>query len=74
MFTTILMHNDMAKLTGAVLKKLILDHFPAIILERIHTVDIPGNQIWLLSVSFKKQGELLTNGRRQNAIFEQTYQ
>ena len=40
MFTKSLMTNDKAQLTGAGLKKLILDWLPVKVLEQMHTVDL----------------------------------
>lgn len=40
MFTQMQMHNDNAQLTGAALKKLILDRLPIKLLEQMHTVDL----------------------------------
>ena len=42
MFTQIQMFNDRALVTGAALKKLILDRLPHKILEQMHTVDLTG--------------------------------
>jgi len=42
MFTEIQLSNDKAQLTGAGLKKLILDRRPVKILEQMHTVDLTG--------------------------------
>jgi hypothetical protein len=42
MFTQIQTWNDKAQLTGAGLKKLILDRLPTKILEQMHTVDLIG--------------------------------
>jgi len=42
MFTKIQTHNDKALVTGAALKKLILERLPAKILEQMHTVDLTG--------------------------------
>jgi hypothetical protein len=42
MFTQIQMHNDKALVSGAALKKIILDRLPYKILEQIHTVDLTG--------------------------------
>ena len=42
MFTRIQTHNNKAMVTGAALKKLILERLPAKILEQMHTVDLTG--------------------------------
>jgi hypothetical protein len=42
MFTQIQMHNDKASVSGAALKKIILDRLPHQILEQMHTVDLTG--------------------------------
>jgi len=42
MFTRIQTFNDRAQLTGAALKKLILERLPLKILEQMHTVDLTG--------------------------------
>jgi len=42
MFTQIQMHNDRALVSGAALKKIILDQLPHKILELMHTVDLTG--------------------------------
>jgi len=42
MFTKTQTHNDKALVTGAALKKLILERLPAKILEQMHTVDLTG--------------------------------
>ena len=42
MFTQIRTHNDKALVTGAALKKLILERLPLKILEQMHTVDLTG--------------------------------
>jgi hypothetical protein len=42
MFTQIQMHNDKALVSGAALKKIILDRLPHKILEQMHTVDLTG--------------------------------
>jgi hypothetical protein len=42
MFTQIQMHNDKALVSGAALKKIILDRLPNKILEQMHTVDLTG--------------------------------
>ena len=42
MFTQIQMFNDRALVTGAALKKIILDRLPHKILEQMHTVDLTG--------------------------------
>jgi len=42
MFTKIQMFNDRALVTGAALKKIILDRLPHKILEQMHTVDLTG--------------------------------
>jgi hypothetical protein len=42
MFTQIQMHNDKASVSGAALKKIILDRLPHNILEQMHTVDLTG--------------------------------
>jgi len=42
MFAKIQMNNDTSQLTGAGLKKLILDRLPAKVLEQMHTVDLTG--------------------------------
>jgi len=42
MFTQIQMHNDKALVTGAALKKLILERLPQKILEQMHTIDLTG--------------------------------
>jgi hypothetical protein len=42
MFTQIQTHNDKALVTGAALKKLILERLPQKILEQMHTVDLTG--------------------------------
>lgn len=36
-------HHDKAQLTGASLKKLMLDRLPVKVLELMHTVDLTGN-------------------------------
>jgi hypothetical protein len=41
-FTQIQMHNDKALVSGAALKKIILDRLPHKILEQMHTVDLTG--------------------------------
>jgi len=42
MFTKIQTFNDKARVTGAALKKLILESLPQRVLEEIHTVDLTG--------------------------------
>ena len=42
MFTKIQMYNDRALVSGAALKKIILDRLPHKILEQMHTVDLHG--------------------------------
>jgi len=42
MFTQIQMYNDKAMVSGAALKKLILDRLPHKILEQMGTIDLPG--------------------------------
>jgi hypothetical protein len=42
MFTQIQMHNDKALVSGAALKKIILDRLPYKILEQMHTVNLTG--------------------------------
>ena len=42
MFTQIQMHNDKALVTGAALKKLILERLPQKIVEQMHTIDLTG--------------------------------
>jgi len=42
MFTQIQIHNDKALVSGAALKKLILDRLPHMILEPMHTIDLTG--------------------------------
>ena len=42
MFTKIQMYNDKAMVSGAALKKLILDRLPHKILEQMHTIDLTG--------------------------------
>jgi len=42
MFTKIQMFNDRALVSGAALKKIILDRLPHKILEQMHTIDLTG--------------------------------
>jgi len=42
MFTKIQLYNDKAQLTGAGLKKLILDRLPEKVLSQMHVVDLTG--------------------------------
>jgi hypothetical protein len=42
MFTQIQMHNDKALVSGAALKKIMLERLPHNILEQMHTVDLTG--------------------------------
>jgi len=56
MFTQIQTYNDKAQVSGAALKKLILDQLPHKILEQMHTVELTGRTDNKISDTITKAG------------------
>jgi hypothetical protein len=64
MFTQIQMHNDKALVSGAALKKIILDRLPHKILEQMHTVDLTGKTDEEIITIITNAGRTAKNGMK----------